>query len=421
VIQTRTLHGAARDVCNLQRFDEEEVACYWDAHRKDFALGVDGWWPDEGDPLDAASRLTRNRMYYEGPQIDRPNERPFALHRNGHAGMQRYASFLWSGDVYSLWETLRNHIPIAINTALSGIPLWGTDTGGFVPTKEFNGELFVRWFQFSAFCPLFRSHGRDWRLRLPWGWNTGEFGTNEISNYNEAANPDPSELHNAAVEPICKKYLELRYQLLPYLYTAVREGHESGMPIVRALWLHYSDDAKAVACGDQYLWGRDILVAPVTEKGATSRKVYLPRGDWYDFWTEERAAGGREISRDVDLATMPLYVRAGGIIPLGPVKQYTSEKVDEPMTIVIYPGADGAYSLYEDDGSSFGYRRGEFMKTEIRWNDSDRRLSLKLAAGSHMLAPARRKIEVRVAGETSTRAIEFSGQPVSIQLSTKST
>ena len=421
VIQTRTLHGAARDVCNLQRFDDEEVACYWDAHRKDFALGVDGWWPDEGDPLDAASRLTRNRMYYEGPQIDRPNERPFALHRNGHAGMQRYASFLWSGDVYSLWETLRTHVPIAINTGLSGIPLWGTDTGGFVPTEEFNGELFVRWFQFSAFCPLFRSHGRDWRLRLPWGWNTGEFGVNEISNYGEAANPDPSELHNAAVEPICKKYLELRYRLLPYLYTAVREGHETGMPIVRALWLHYADDSNAVACGDQYLWGRDILVAPVTEKSATSRKIYLPRGDWYDFWTEERVAGGREVSRDVDLATMPLYVRAGGIIPLGPVKQHTSEKVDEPMTIVVYPGADGTFSLYEDDGSSFAYRRGEFMKTEIRWNDSDRRLSLKLVAGSRMLPPARRRIEVRVAGETSARAVEFAGQPVSIQLSTKST
>jgi alpha-glucosidase (family GH31 glycosyl hydrolase) len=421
VIQTRTLHGAARDVCNLSRFDEEEVACYWDAHRKDLALGVDGWWPDEGDPLDAASRLTRNRMYYEGPQIDRPNERPFALHRNGHAGMQRYASFLWSGDVYSLWETLRVHVPIAINTALSGIPLWGTDTGGFVPTKEFNGELFVRWFQFSAFCPLFRSHGRDWRLRLPWGWNTGEFGTNEISNYSEAANPDPSELHNAAVEPICKKYLELRYRLMPYLYTAVREGHETGMPILRALWLHYADDAKAVVCGDQYLWGRDILVAPVTEKGATTRKVYLPRGDWYDFWTEERTAGGRDINRDVDLLSMPLFVRAGGIIPLGPVKQYTSEKVDEPMTIVVYPGADGAYTLYEDDGSSFAYRRGEFMKIEFRWNDSGRRLSLKLAAGSHMLAPARRKIEVRVAGETSTRAIEFSGQPVSIQIPAKTT
>lgn len=426
VIQTRTLRGTARDACRLDRFDAEEVACYWDAHRKDFALGVDGWWPDEGDPLDAASRLTRNRMYYEAPQLDRPNERPYALHRNGHAGMQRYASFLWSGDVYSTWETLRTHVPIAINTALSGIPLWGTDTGGFVPTKEFTGELYVRWFQFSAFCPLFRSHGRDWKLRLPWGWNTGEIGPNEISNYGEAANPDPSELHNAQVEPICRKYLELRYRLLPYLYTAVRESHETGLPIVRALWLHYPSDANAVQRGDEYLWGRDILVAPVTEKGATSRRVYLPQGDWYDFWTEERVAGGREVSREVDLATMPLYVRAGSVLPLGPVKQYTAEKVEGPMTLVVYPGAsrtaasDGAYTLYEDDGASFAYRRGDWMKTEIRWNDAGRRLTLRLAPGSRMRPPMRRRMEVRIAGENATRPVEFTGQPLSVQLDRKS-
>jgi alpha-glucosidase (family GH31 glycosyl hydrolase) len=314
-------------------------------------------------------------------------------------------------------------VPTAINTCLSGIPLWGTDTGGFIPTREFTGELFVRWFQFSAFCPLFRSHGRDWKLRLPWGWNTGDFGTPEVTNNGEVANPDPSELHNAAVEPICKKYLELRYRMLPYLYSAVREGHETGLPILRALWLHYPDDAAAVQRGDQYLWGRDILVAPVTEKGATLRKVYLPQGDWFDFWTEERTAGGREISRDVDLATIPLYVRAGSVIPLGPVKQYTSEKVDEPMTMVVYPGADATYSLYEDDGVSFAYRRGEFTKLEFHWSDADRRLTLRLAAGSnatgapnHKLLPARRKFVVRLAGETSTRAVEFTGQPVTVQL-----
>jgi alpha-glucosidase (family GH31 glycosyl hydrolase) len=420
VILTRTLRGTARDVCQLQRFDAEEVACYWDAHRKDFALGVDGWWPDEGDPLDAASRLTRNRMYYEAPQIDRPSERPYALHRNGHAGMQRYAAFLWSGDVYSTWETLRTHVPVAINTALSGIPYWGTDTGGFVPTKEFTGELYARWFQFSAFCPLFRSHGRTWKLRLPWGWNTGELGPNEINNYGEAANPDASELHNAQVEPICKKYLELRYRLLPYLYTAVRESHETGMPILRALWLHYPEDAEAVKRGDEYLWGRDILVAPVTEQGASSRRVYLPAGEWYDFWTEERVAGGREINREVDLATMPLYARAGSILPFGPVKQYTTEKVDEPMTLVVYPGANGAYTLYEDDGLSFAYRRGEWMKTEMRWEDGKRTLTLRLARGSRMLPPARRRIEVRVAGEKSGRKIEFTGQAVSIHLDRRS-
>jgi len=336
VILADRLSGTVRDPCELSRFDEQQASCYWDMHRKLAALGVDAWWPDEGDPMDAASRLVRNRMYWEGPQLDRPNERPYALHRNGYAGMQRFASFLWSGDVYSTWETLRTHIPIALNTGLTGIPYWGTDTGGFVPTRELTGELYVRWFQFSAFCPLFRSHGRTWKLRLPWGWNTGETGPSEIGNYPGVADPGPEELHNSQVEPICRKYLELRYRLLPYLYTAVREAHDTGMPVMRALWLHYPEDPKSVAAEDQYLWGRHILVAPVTEMGATSRKVYLPPGSWYDFWTDEKLEGGREITRAVDLETLPLYVRAGPILPFGPVKQFTGEKVDEPLSLRIW-------------------------------------------------------------------------------------
>lgn len=417
VILTRTLRGSAHDPCTLTRFDETEAGCYWDAHRKDFALGVDGWWPDEGDPHDAASRLTRIRMYYEGPQIDRPHERPYALHRNGYAGMQRYAPFLWSGDVYSTWETLKTHVPNAINTGLSGIPLWGTDTGGFVPTKDFTGELYVRWFQFSTFCPLFRSHGRDWKLRLPWGWNTGELGPNELSNYGGgAANPDPSELHNAQVEPICKKYLELRYRLLPYIYSAVRDGHDTGLPILRALLLHYPDDPTAIARDDEYLWGRDLLIAPVTEKAATGKQVYLPRGTWYDFWTEERVEGGREVSRAVDLETIPVYARAGTILPLGPVKQYTSEKVDAPLTLVVYPGQDGSYTLYEDDGSSFAYRQGEFSKIEMKWNDAARQLSLRLVAGTRMVPSTSHRLEVRLAGEKPTMPVRFTGQPVSLKL-----
>jgi len=417
VILARALRGTVHDGCDLTRYDEEEVGCYWNVHRKVFALGVDGWWPDEGDPLNIASRLARNRMYYEGPQLDRPNERPYALHRNGYAGMQRYASFLWSGDVYSTWETLRTHIPIAINTGLTGIPYWGTDIGGFVPTKEYTGELHVRWFQFGAFCPLFRAHGRTWHLRLPWGWNTGELGVNEIANYTGgAANPDPSELHNPDVEPICRKYLELRYRLLPYLYTTVREGYETGLPIMRALWLHYPDDDVAVARGDEYLWGRDLLVAPVVEQGAKSRRLYLPRGFWYDFWTEEKVDGGREIDRPVDLSTMPLYVRGGAILPLGPIKQYTGEKLDGPLTLVVYPGSDSTFTLYEDDGATFNYRRGDWMKVQIIWNDRSRRLTLRLGEGSKMLPPLRRNIEVRVAGEKITHTIVFEGRPAEMQL-----
>ena len=414
VILTDKLRGSARDACDLKTFDEEQASCYWDAHRRDFAMGVDGWWPDEGDPMNIPSRLVRNRMYWEGPQIDRPNERPYALHRNGYAGMQRYASFLWSGDVYSKWETLKTHVPIAINTGLSGIPYWGTDIGGFVPTKEFTAELYLRWFQFGAFCPLFRCHGRNWKLRLPWGWNTGDSGPMEISRYEGAAIPDATQLHNPQVEPICRKYLELRYRMLPYLYSAVRECTLTGMPILRALWLHYPDDPKAVARSDQYLWGTNVMVAPVVEQGATSREVYLPRGAWYDFWTGERVEGGREISRAVDLETMPLYVRAGSVLPLGPVKQHVWEESREPLEVHVFPGSDASFMLYEDDGKSFNYRRGEWMGLQFDWSESRRVLNLQLAKGSKMLPPLRRSIDCKL-GATSRR-VEFEGRTVQIQL-----
>ncbi len=413
VILTDRLRGTVHDPCELPEFDEEAASCYWDAHRKDFALGVDGWWPDEGDPLDIPSRLVRNRMHWEGPQIDRPNERPYALHRNGYAGMQRYASFLWSGDVYSTWETLKTQVPIAINTSLTGIPYWGTDIGGFVPTKEFTAELYLRWFQFGAFCTLFRSHGRTWKLRLPWGWNTGDPGPIEIRNYNGASVPDAAQLHNEQVEPICRKYLELRYRMLPYLYSAVRECATTGMPVMRALWLHYPDDPVAVARADEYLWGRDILVAPVVEMAAASRNIYLPRGNWYDFWTGDLVGGGREISRPVDLETIPLYVRAGSLLPLGPVKQHTGENVDNTLSISIYPGADATFLIYEDDGRSFNYRKGEWMGIHLNWNDSRRILTLNLASGSRMLPPLQRNIEVKLL--KAEKRIVFNGNPVEAQ------
>ena len=412
VILSDKLRGTVHDPCDLSRFDESEASCYWDAHRKDFAMGVDGWWPDEGDPLDIASRLVRNRMYWEGPQIDRPNVRPYALHRNAYAGMQRYASFLWSGDVYSTWETLKTQIPVALNTALTGIPYWGTDIGGFVPTPEFTAELYLRWFQFGAFCPLFRCHGRAWKLRLPWGWNTGDTGPTEINNYKGAALPDSSQLHDARVEPICRKYLELRYRMLPYLYSTVRECATTGMPIMRALWLHFPDDPKAVACPDEYLFGQNLLVAPIVEKGATMRAVYLPRGLWYDYWTGERMDGGREIIRPADLETIPLYVRAGSILPLGPVKQFSSQKVAGPLSVSIYPGADASFLLYEDDGTSFNYRKGDWMGIQMTWSDAERKLTLQLASGSRMLPPERRNLTVDLAG--AQRNVTFEGKSIEL-------
>ncbi|HTS37332.1 MAG TPA: TIM-barrel domain-containing protein [Candidatus Solibacter sp.] len=413
VILSDQLHGTVHDNCELPQFDEAAASCYWDTHRRDFAMGIDGWWPDEGDPLDSVSRLVRNRMYWDGPQIDRPNQRPYALHRNGAAGMQRYASFLWSGDVYSTWETLKTHVSVALNTSLSGVPYWGTDIGGFVPTPEFTAELYIRWFQFGAFCPLFRCHGRTWKLRLPWGWNTGDPGPVEISSYKGAAIPDSSQLHDTRVEPICRKYLELRYRMLPYLYSAVHECTKTGMPIMRPLWLHYPEDPRSTECGDEYLWGNSVLVTPVVEKAATSRRLYLPPATWYDFWSGQRLEGGREVERPVDLETLPLYVRAGSILPLGPVKQYVDEKVDGPLTLSIYPGADASSLLYEDDGISFDYRGGDWMGIAMTWNDASRTLELKLAPGSRMRSPVPRTIEVQLLAEKK-KSMTFNGKPVSI-------
>jgi alpha-glucosidase/alpha-D-xyloside xylohydrolase len=182
------------------------------------------------------------------------------------------------------------------------------------------------------------------------------------------------------------------------------------------MWLHYPDDPQAVLRGDQYLWGRDILVAPVTTRAATSRRVYLPRGRWFDFWTSEPHDGGREIDRAVDLDTMPLFVRAGAILPIGPVKQYTTETVDEPLTLQIYPGADGAARIYEDDGTTYGFERGEWMGIEARWTEARRQLDLQLARGSKMRSPLTRSLRVRLEGRAETRDLTFSGNATSIRL-----
>ncbi len=423
VLEGRRLRGTVKDACTAAALPsgrtpegkwppDRQVSCYWPVHKGLADLGVDGWWPDQGDDLDAPSRLARIRMYFEGQQSYRPNQRVYALHRNGYAGMQRYSAFLWSGDILSRWETLKTHVPVAINTGLSGVPFWGTDIGGFVPTEEYTGELFARWFQFAAFCPLFRSHGRDWKLHRPWGWNTGEIGYPETPGYHPAA----EELHNAAIEPVCKKYLELRYRLMPYIYTAVKETCETGLPMMRALWLHYPDDAAAVARGDEYLFGRDLLVAPVVEKGATSRTLYLPRGTWYDFWTNEKQEGGREITRPVDLSMLPLYVRAGAVIPMGPLKQYAAEVVDGPLTMTVFPGANGVCSLYEDSGESFDFHNGDFMRMEMRWDDAARRLTLRLAPGAQMRRPTGIAVEARVAGSDHMSTALFKGDPLLIAL-----
>ena len=406
------LHGEVGDTGAAAQ-DPSNAAAYWPKHQSVQAAGVDGWWPDEGDELAPASRLARNRMYWEGSQLFQPNVRPFALHRNGYAGLQRYG-WLWSGDTLSTWKTLAAQVMVGINAGLCGIPYWGSDTGGFVPTKEFTAELFVRWFQFSAFCPSFRCHGRTWKLRLPWGWNLGNYGPAEFDGqFASATLPQPADLHNAAVEEICRKYLNLRYSLLPYLYSAVAQTHATGLPLMRSLWLAYPEDAKATLCDDAYLWGDSILVAPVLEPEVTHRTTYLPHGLSWDYWTGERVEGGREVTREVGLDTLPLYVKAGAILPIGPVKQYTEEADSEPLKLRVYPGADGVFSLYEDDGSSFRYQHGEFTRIAGSWNDKERNLTLQ--ADPHGQLPKQKIMAVEIVGTPESRQITLSGNAATVQ------
>jgi alpha-glucosidase/alpha-D-xyloside xylohydrolase len=232
--------------------------------------------------------------------------------------------------------------------------------------------------------------------------------------------PDPAGLHDAAVEPICRQYLELRYRLLPYNYTLVREACDTGLPLMRALWLHYPGDPEAVKRGDQYLWGRDLLIAPVTASGISQRQLYLPEGDWYDFWTNTRHSGKRMLTRPVDLATMPLLVRAGAILPLDPVRQYTGQTVAGLTTLRIYPGADGDFTLYDDDGQSLGYCDGTDAKTmwiHFHWTDATRRLTITPDSRMKQWPGGARHFMIELAGDgTKRQSAEFHGERVEVQL-----
>ncbi len=384
--------------------DAGHISNYWQQHLGLMQAGIDAFWPDEGDWFDLFERIKRHQLYYQGPLSTRPNVRPWSLHRNGFLGIAQWGGWVWSGDTEASWKTLETQIAVGINYSLSISPFWGSDIGGFYPNEELTGELYARWFQFGAFCASFRSHGKTWWTRLPWGWGLKEMGPLEAKN-----NPLPSELNNPAIEPVVKKYDELRYQLLPYNYTLAWEARSTGMPLMRAMWLHYPADTTAARIGDQYLWGRDLLIAPVYTPHATTRQVYLPQGDWYDWWTNTRESGGRTITRAVDLSTMPIYVRAGAIIPIDAIRQYTSQTLQAPTTIRIYRGANGDYTLYDDDGISQDYLQRKAAFTQFSWNDQTKQLTVT-AKGLN----THRSFTVVLLPEGNTKTIKYTGQPLHI-------
>jgi alpha-glucosidase len=343
--------------CGMVDFSNPAARAWWtEQHRPLLELGVAGWWADLNEPakhfqdmlhhdgpaaaVHNVTALFMHQAIHEAHQRYAPERRVFILSRAASPGSQRYGAALWSGDVDMTFASLRKQVALGLNVGLAGIPIWGTDIGGFGFAGKCTPELYARWFEFGAFCPLCRPHGDQTALREPW-----QFG------------PE--------VEAICRKYLRLRYRLMPYLYTAAHDACSGGLPIMRPLVLDFPDDPRAYNLTDEYLFGRDILVAPVLEEGATERIVYLPAGAWVDFWTDTVYEGPRFLTVEAPLDVLPLFVRQGAIIPTGPDAQHTSESLLDPLTLEIYPGIAQSFTLYEDDGETTAYQTGGYVQTRF--------------------------------------------------------
>ncbi len=360
---------------------------WWEQHRPLRDLGVASWWLDGGEGPPATARLSagegtlahnvydlfRQQAFAEGEALDRPELRPVLLCRSGAAGMQRYGSTCWSGDVDNTFATLAAQIPLGLNTGVSGVPWWGTDIGGFFHPVPESGELYARWYQFGAFCPIFRSHGRVWREHTPWA-------------------------HGLGIEEICRGITELRYRLMPYNYTLAWQAAVRGLPLMRPLWLNYPDDPCVWDMGCEYLWGDDLLVAPVTRDRARHWSVYLPAGAWFDFWTQQRYDGSRSVEVEAPLERIPLFAREGAIIPMGPVVQHVDERPLDDVTLMVYPGGESSFALYEDDGRTNAWRQGACAVTETRCRVEGATVTVSIdeAQGDTRVVPGRRGYTLQV-------------------------
>ena len=393
-----------------------------------FKLGVDAWWLDTSEPetegqeenillghkLSAGSGdryanifpLETTRAVYEGQRRESDQKRVFILSRSAFAGSQRYAVTAWSGDVLSDWLSFKRQIPAGLNFSLSGIPYWTTDVGGFISGGDLSDpkfrELFVRWFQFGTFSPIFRVHGTR-------------------------SNPDENELWSYGPDSkVLAQYDNLRYRLLPYIYSlAWKVTSESYTPL-RPLVMDFRDDVQAQNVGDQFMYGPSFLVNPVTEQGATQRRVYFPEGKWYDFWTGARSDGGKFTDVPAPLGQMPLYVRAGSLIPMGPEEEYSNQKPADPIDLRVYPGADGDFTLYEDEGDTYNYEKGQYATIPIHWNDSAHTLTIGGRKGSFRGMLEKRAFNLELVREghgvgvassaPPDGAIQYSGNEISLTL-----
>jgi len=442
-------------------YNPEARNIYWRYLQKGlFSLGIDGWWMDSSEPdhLDfkpsdfdlktylGSFRKVRNAYplmtvggVAEHQRSASSDKRIFILTRSAFAGQQRYGANTWSGDVNSSWQSLRNQIPAGLNFSMSAIPYWNTDIGGFFASAYNKGwsegaknpsfqELYVRWLQFGAFTPMMRSHGTD----IP----------REIYNFGKKGE---------TIFDAIAKTINLRYSLLPYIYSTAWSVTNDQSTIMRALVMDFNDK-KVVDMNNEYMFGKSILVAPVVnaqytpetilkanaETGwdkedansknksvavnfaqAKSTKVYLPEGTvWYDFWTNEQIKGGQEIEKATTIDEIPLYVKSGSIIPFGPQVQYATEKKWDNLEIRVYPGANGEFTLYEDENDNYNYEKGVYSTISFTWNDAKKSLTVNDRKGSFpgMLATRKFNIIVIAAGQKIDKAITYSGKKVVVKL-----
>ena len=420
-------------------FNADAGKLFWSQiERELFRKQVDAWWLDASEPdltprptLDAqrdymhptalgpgsrvlnAYPLVNAEVVYQGQRAAAPDQRVFILTRSGYAGLQRYAAAVWSGDSSSTWTAMRKQIPAGLGFCLSGLPYWTMDIGGFsVPhlyapnlgddskgdpiygkateagVEEWR-ELNARWFEFGTFTPLLRTHG--------------EFPYREMWQFGGESSP----AYQAQL-----KFDRLRYRLMPYLYSLAGAVTQESGTIMRALVMDFRADAKAREIGDEYLFGPALLVNPVTEYQARSRPVYLPpAAGWYDFWTGASLSGGQTLEAAAPYDAIPLYVRAGAIIPFGPELQYTGEKPADPITLCVYAGANGTFTLYEDDGLTNGYEKGAFARIPLRWDDTSRTLHIGARTGTFPGMLAERTLQVILVSKQKPVGFSFAPQP----------
>ena len=405
-------------------FKPAAAAFYWESFRERMLpLGIDAWWQDATEPEndDLAGRRThagagekvRNlfplmvaKTVYEGLRRDLPDQRAMVLTRCAFAGSQRYAASTWSGDIGNDWETLRRQVAAGLNYCASGLPWWTTDCGGFFRpgpgqfTDDAYRERLARWLEYAVFCPLLRVHGYQTDTEF---WRYGE-----------------------AVESHARAYLELRSRLLPYLYSAAARVTFAGSTLMRPLLMDFAHDPAALDRAAQFMFGPALLVAPVLAPDARSWDVYLPQwdGGWFDFWTGTAVGDGKTVSTPAPIGRIPLHVRAGSIVPLGPVSQQPQVRTDEPIELRVYPGRDGTFDLYEDDGTTYAYESGLHATTPIRWDDSAGILTLGARRGQFPGMSSQRAFTiVRVApgrgvGGKSTEGIDiqYDGRPIAVDL-----